>query len=161
MLWKIHIKVGTMPYYGSNGWTMTLKWLLGLFMISKKNFQLFFSSPCYLQKINKNFYPAKNHDFWFLEGKNLPLAYSNSMWLKIHLILETSNMVGPLFTDKNHFWLILVLTKCKKMCFLQYWRENRSPKGNMWSAIPVALLYTIMNWRERKQGSGPEGDKVL
>ena len=27
---------------------------------------------------------------------------------------------------------------------------NRSPKGNMWSAIPIALLY-----------SGPEGDKVL
>ena len=76
----------------------------------QKKFQLFFSSPCYLQKINKNFYHAKNHDFWFLEGKNLPLAYSNSIWLKIHLILETSNMIGPLFTNKNHFWLILVLT---------------------------------------------------
>ena len=34
-------------------------------------------------------------------------------------------------------------------------------KGNMWSAIPVALLYMIVNWNERKQGSGPEGDKVL
>ena len=40
-------------------------------------------------------------------------------------------------------------------------RENRSPKGNMWSAIPVALLCMIVNWSERKQGSGPEGDKVL
>ena len=38
---------------------------------------------------------------------------------------------------------------------------NRSPKGNMWSAIPVALLCMIVNWNERKQGSGPEGDKVL
>ena len=38
---------------------------------------------------------------------------------------------------------------------------NRSPKGNMWSAIPVALLCMIVNWSERKQGSGPEGDKVL
>ena len=39
--------------------------------------------------------------------------------------------------------------------------KNRSPKGNMWSAIPVALLCMIVNWSERKQGSGPEGDKVL
>ena len=40
-------------------------------------------------------------------------------------------------------------------------KRNRSPKGNMWSAIPVALLYVIVNWSERKQGSGPEADKVL
>ena len=39
--------------------------------------------------------------------------------------------------------------------------KNRSPKGNMWSAIPVALLCMIVNWNERKQGSGPKGDKVL
>ena len=39
--------------------------------------------------------------------------------------------------------------------------KNRSPKGNMWSAIPVALLGVIMNWSEGKQGSGPEGDEVL
>ena len=38
---------------------------------------------------------------------------------------------------------------------------NRSPKGNMWSAIPVALLCMILNWSKRKQGSGPEGDEVL
>ena len=38
---------------------------------------------------------------------------------------------------------------------------NRSPKGNMWSAIPVALLCMVVNWNERKQGSGPEGDEVL
>ena len=38
---------------------------------------------------------------------------------------------------------------------------NRSPKGNMWSAIPFALLCMIMNWSERKQGSGPKGGKVL
>ena len=31
----------------------------------------------------------------------------------------------------------------------------------MWSAIPVALLLVIVNWSEGKQGSGPEGDKVL
>ena len=39
--------------------------------------------------------------------------------------------------------------------------KNRSPKGNMWSAIPVALLCMIVNLSERKQGSGPEGDEVL
>ena len=38
---------------------------------------------------------------------------------------------------------------------------NQPPKGNMWSAIPVALLCMIVNWSERKQGSGPEGDDVL
>ena len=39
--------------------------------------------------------------------------------------------------------------------------ENRSTKGNMWSAIPVALLLMIVNWSEGKQGSGPKGDDVL
>ena len=39
--------------------------------------------------------------------------------------------------------------------------NNRLPKGNMWSAIPVALLCMIENWSERKQGSGPQGDEVL
>ena len=34
---------------------------------------------------------------------------------------------------------------------------NRSPKGNMWSAIPVALLCVIVKWSKRKQGSGPKG----
>ena len=38
-------------------------------------------------------------------------------------------------------------------------KKNRSPKGNMWSAIPVALLCVVVN--ERKQGRGPKGDKVL
>ena len=39
--------------------------------------------------------------------------------------------------------------------------SNRSPKGNMWSAIPVALLCMIVNCSKGKQGSNPEGDKVL
>ena len=39
--------------------------------------------------------------------------------------------------------------------------QNRSPKGNTWSAIPVALLCMIVIWSEGKQGSGPEGDEVL
>ena len=38
---------------------------------------------------------------------------------------------------------------------------NQLLKDNMWSAIPVALLCMIVNWSERKQGSGPEGDEVL
>ena len=37
-------------------------------------------------------------------------------------------------------------------------KKNRSPKGNMWSAIPVALLCMIVIWSEGKQGSGPKGD---
>ena len=40
-------------------------------------------------------------------------------------------------------------------------KGNRSPKGNMWSAKPVALLCMIVNLCEGKQGSGPEGDEVL
>ena len=39
--------------------------------------------------------------------------------------------------------------------------KNKSPRGIMWSAIPVALLCMIVNQSERKQGSGPEGDEVL
>ena len=38
--------------------------------------------------------------------------------------------------------------------------NNRSPKGNTWSAIPVALLCMVVNWNER-QGSGLNEDKVL
>ena len=33
--------------------------------------------------------------------------------------------------------------------------------GKMRSAIPIALLCMIGNWSERKQGSGPKGNKVL
>ena len=40
-------------------------------------------------------------------------------------------------------------------------QRNRSPKGNMWSAIHVALLCMMVKWSERKQGSGPKGDEVL
>ena len=37
---------------------------------------------------------------------------------------------------------------------------NRSPEDKTWSAIPVALLSIVVNQNE-KEGSGPEGDKVL
>ena len=51
--------------------------------------------------------------------------------------------------------------KGTKMDFLRGTEgKNRSPKGNTWSAIPVSLLCMVVNWNER-QGSGPEGDKVL
>ena len=33
--------------------------------------------------------------------------------------------------------------------------------GNMWSAIPVALLFILMIVGDGKQGSGPKGDDVL
>ena len=38
---------------------------------------------------------------------------------------------------------------------------NQSPKGNMWTTIPIALLCMSENLSEGKQGSGPEGDEVL
>ena len=38
---------------------------------------------------------------------------------------------------------------------------NQWPKGNMWSAILVALLCMCLIRNERKQGCGPKGDKVL
>ena len=40
------------------------------------------------------------------------------------------------------------------------WKVNRSPRGNTWSAIPVALLCMIFNLSEGKQSSGPKGDNV-
>ena len=36
---------------------------------------------------------------------------------------------------------------------------NRSPKGNMWSAIPVALLYLIVNLSEGSRAAVPKGTK--
>ena len=38
---------------------------------------------------------------------------------------------------------------------------NRSPKGNMWSVIPVALLCILVIVGDGQQGSGPEGDDIL
>ena len=35
------------------------------------------------------------------------------------------------------------------------------PKGNMWSAIPIALLSMFVTVGDGKQGSGPKGDDVL
>ena len=40
-------------------------------------------------------------------------------------------------------------------------KKNRSPKGDMWSVIPFALLCIIVNWSKGKQASGPEVDKNL
>ena len=39
-------------------------------------------------------------------------------------------------------------------------KKRKQNKDKMWSAIPVALLCMNGNWSERKQGSGPEGNKV-
>ena len=37
-------------------------------------------------------------------------------------------------------------------------RKNRSPKGNKWSAIPVALICMIVNWGDGKQGGAFKGN---
>ena len=52
-------------------------------------------------------------------------------------------------------------SECGKEGEVERISRNRSPKGHMWSAIRVALLCMIVNWSERKQGSGPEEDEVL
>ena len=40
-------------------------------------------------------------------------------------------------------------------------KRNRSAKGKLWSAIPVALLCLLVVKRRERQGSGSEGDKAL
>ena len=39
-------------------------------------------------------------------------------------------------------------------CFYSVLVTNQSSKGNMWSAIPFALLCMIVDWSERKRGLG-------
>ena len=39
-------------------------------------------------------------------------------------------------------------------------QKNRSPKGNMWSAIPVALLCMIVNLSDMKWSRRSKGGKV-
>ena len=39
--------------------------------------------------------------------------------------------------------------------------ENQLPKGNIWSAIPIALLCMIVNLGKGEQGSGSEGDSTV
>ena len=63
----------------------------------------------------------------------------------------------PLFIGFNG--MVSIAEKGNKTQVMCRWAGaviNRSPKGNMWSATPVALLCMIVNWSERKQGSGPE-----
>ena len=38
-------------------------------------------------------------------------------------------------------------------------RSNQSPKGNMWSAIPFALLCMIVNLSEGSRAAAPKGTK--
>ena len=57
--------------------------------------------------------------------------------------------------------LIWGLQRLRRGLILLVWVLNRSPQGNRWSAIPLALLCMIVNWSESKQGSHPKGDKVL
>ena len=40
-------------------------------------------------------------------------------------------------------------------------KENQSPKGNMWSAVPLALLGILVIVDDRQQGSHPKEDNVL
>ena len=79
------------------------------------------------------------------------------------------NKAGHTATLASCRWTGTVLEKVTRASGLELYaqkaqkrrKSNSSPKGNMWSAIPVALLCMIMSRSERKQGSGPEGDEVL
>ena len=52
------------------------------------------------------------------------------------------------------------INKKKVKIFHMCESANRSPMGNMWSAIPIALLCLIVIGSGRKQGGGLEGDEV-
>ena len=69
---------------------------------------------------------------------------------------ESSRCPGGLF-----IYSIIIISFYRNMTEGQKDWCNRSPKGNIWSAIPFALLWVIVSWNEGKQGSGPEGDEVL
>ena len=66
-------------------------------------------------------------------------------------IFDALNESGKIFgrNDPQNFWKTLEAG------------ANQSPKGNMWSAISVALLCMIVNLSEGKQGSCSEGNQVL
>ena len=77
------------------------------------------------------------------------------------------------FMVKHKHQIAIIKAELRERCAVGKWQTgsfrtvkvakfegNRSPKGNTWSAIPVALLCMVVNWNGR-QGSGPEGDEVL
>ena len=50
------------------------------------------------------------------------------------------------WSPKEHYFYFVIMKDL---------RSNRSPKGNMWLAISVALLCMVVNQNERKLGSSP------
>ena len=75
-----------------------------------------------------------------------------------HQIIQTFQEVKN-FLIKFLTWPTYLYLACPNQNMIVW--KNRSPKGNMWSPIPVALLCMAVNRSKRKQGSGTEGDKVL
>ena len=72
--------------------------------------------------------------------KRAPKSQNNWKWLKSEVLwwcLFSFVIKGDNFLSRY--------------CHL-VWGNNRSPKGNMWSAIPVALLWVIVKWSEGTQG---------
>ena len=80
---------------------------------------------------------------------------------KIKIDRRTSQLMDHQTYLTYHCCVRVTNDKCEISVRPRMLCDNRSPKGNMWSAIPVALLYMDVNQNGRKQGSGPEGDEVL
>ena len=97
--------------------------------------------------------------------------FENWMKLHVHVRFHVRFHVRPAksddLTNMSTIWHILVVvwvtlsSHFRAVGDVACIYKSRSPKGDMWSAIPVALLCMIVNWSKGKQGSGPEGDKVL
>ena len=96
----------------------------------------------------------------------LPLSIGTRLGLStlifIVLCFQSSIMLPILqmFLSSKLYAFVLLSLHLGRQVFSYVLRCNRSPKGNMWSAIPVALLCMVVNRNER-QGSGPEVDEVL
>ena len=77
-----------------------------------------------------------------------------------------SKYIGLLY--KDHFTVIGSIKCCKHGLIFKLRSllvqtasnvvHNQSPKGNVWSAIPIALLSMNANWSEGKQGSSSKRD---
>ena len=79
----------------------------------------------------------------------------NSFWT---LIVSPNSVQNR---QKNQSFLNFNPTSRYDTCGGGLGKGNQSPKGNMWSAIPVALLCMLVIVGDGKQGSGPKGDDVL
>ena len=65
------------------------------------------------------------------------------MFDRLHFISLTT--LSFVFVDRDKVRTVQGIAIALPLASLVTTKLNRSPKGNMWSAIPVALLYIIVN----------------